>query len=101
MIKTDIAVPVANLVVTNADLSSVLGARRYQDTRLRTGLSSFNLEVVYRDHGAVEQLLLPVGGANAQTVTARDLQWRGRTIVFRTPAYHHRYTFRIGPRSIR
>ena len=42
VIEADIAVPVAYLIVTKADLTAVLGARRYQDTRLRTGLSSFN-----------------------------------------------------------
>ena len=59
MIETDIAVPVTDLVVTESDLTPILGARRYQDTGLRTGLSSFNLKVFNRDHGAVEQLLLP------------------------------------------
>ena len=75
MIETDIAVPVADLVVAERDGPPIFGTRRYQDTRLRSGLSPLNLEVVHRDHGAVEQLLLPVGGANAQLVAACDLQW--------------------------
>ena len=87
--------------MTENDLSSVLGARRYQNTRLRTGLASLNLEVVDRDHGAVEQLLLPVSGANAQPVAAHDLQWRGCSLVFRPPAYDHRHPVRIGPFPIR
>ena len=101
MVKTDIAVPVADLVVTERDGSSILGAGRYQDTRLRTGLAPLNLEVVHRDHGAVEQLLLPVGGADTQAIAARDLQRRGCPVVFRAPAYNHRHPVRIGPFSIR
>ena len=77
VVETDIAVPVADLIVKESDFTAILGARRYQDTRFRTGLSSFNLEVLDRDHGAVEQLLLPVGCADAQPVAARDLQRRG------------------------
>ena len=76
-------------------------ARRYQDTRLRTGPSPLNLEFLHRDHGAVEQLLLPVGGANAQPVAACDLQRRGCLLVFRTPAYNNRHPVRISPLSIR
>ena len=77
MVETDIAVPVADFIVMESDLATVLGACRYQVTRRRSGLAPLNLEVLYRDHGAVEQLLLPVGGANAQPVAAHDLQWRG------------------------
>ena len=101
VIETDIAVPVADLVVAERDSSPILGARRYQNTRLRSGLAPFNLEVLHRDHGAVEQLLLPVRGADAQPLAACDLQRRGRPIVFRAPAYDHRHPFRIGPFSIR
>ena len=101
MIETDIAVPVTDLVVTESDLTPILGARRYQDTGLRTGLAHFNLEVFNRDHGAVEQLLLPVCGADAQLVAARDLQRRGRPFVLRAPADDNRHPVRIGPFSIR
>ena len=71
--------------------------RRYQDTRLRTGLAHFNLEVFNRDHGAVEQLLLPVCGTDTQLVPASDLQRRGRPLVLRPPTYHHRHPVLIGP----
>ena len=101
MIEADIAVPVADLVVMERYGPPILGTCRYQDTRLRSGLSPLNLEVVHRDHGAVEQLLLPVGGADAQPVAARDLQWRGCSLVFRPPAYDHRHPVRIGPFPIR
>ena len=101
VIETDIAVPVADLIVTEADLSSVLCMAGNQDARLRTGLTFVNCEVVHRDHGAVEQLLLPVGGADTQPVAACDLERRSRPFVFRTPAYDHRHPFRIGPFSIR
>ena len=95
VIEADIAVPVADLIVTERYGTPILGTRRYQDTRLRTGLAPLNLEVVDRDHGAVEQLLLPVGGANAQPVAARNLQRRGCPFVFRAPAYDHRHPVRI------
>ena len=97
VIETYIAVPVADLVVTERDGPPVLGARRYQDTRLRSGLTHFNLEVLHRDHGAVEQLLLPVRGADAQPVAACDLQRRSRLLILRAPAYDHRHPFRIDP----
>ena len=100
MVETDIAVPVADFIVMESDLATVLGARRYQDTRRRSGLAPLNLKVLYRDHGAVEQLLLPVGGADAQPVAARDLQRRGCPFVFRAPADHHRHPVRIGPVGI-
>ena len=85
VIETDIAVPVANFVVMERDGPPILGARRYQDTRLRSGLAPFNLEVLYRDHGAVEQLLLPVRGADAQTVATYDLEWRSRPVRLPCP----------------
>ena len=83
MIETDIAVPVADLIVMERYGPSILGARRDQDTGLCSGLTPLNLEVLYRDHGAVEQLLLPVRGADAQPVAACDLEWRSRP--FRLP----------------
>ena len=101
MIEADIAVPVADLVVTERDSSPILGTCRYQDTRRRTGRTPLNLEVLHRDHGAVEELLLPVRGADAQPVAARDLQGRGCPIVFRAPADDDRHPVRIGPFSIR
>ena len=101
VIETDIAVPVADLVVAERDGSPILGACRYQDTRLRSGLTHFNLEVLHRDHGAVEQLLFPVRGPDTQPVPTRDLQRRGCSLVFRAPAYDHRHPFRIGPFPIR
>ena len=97
VIEPDIAVPVADLVVAERDGPPIFGTRRYQDTRLRSGLSSFNLEVLHRDHGAVEQLLLPVRGADAQLVSARDLKRRGCPIVFRAPADGDRHPVRMGP----
>ena len=52
----------------------ILGTCRYQDTRLRTGLASLNLEVLHRDHGAVEQLLFPSAWPpDTQPVPTRDL----------------------------
>ena len=101
VIEADIAVPVADLVVVERYVPPVFGTCRYQDTRLRTGLSSFNLEVLHRDHGAVEQLLLPVRGADAQPVATGDLQRRGCPVVFRALAYNNRHPARIGPLSIR
>ena len=106
MIQTYIAVPVADLVVTERDGPPVLGVRRYQDTRLLPGLAQFNIEVLHRDHGAVEQLLLPVGGADAQQVAACDLQRRCHLLILRSSAYDHRHPvridpFRVGPFSIR
>ena len=97
MIEADIAVPVANFVVMERYGPPILGARRYQDTRLRSGLTPLNLEVLDRDHGAVEQLLLPVRGADAQPVAACDLEWRSRPFVFRAPADDHRHPARMGP----
>ena len=38
MIETDIAVPVADLVVAERDGPPILGASRYQDTWFRTSL---------------------------------------------------------------
>ena len=97
MIETDIAVPVADFIVMESDLATVLGARRYQDTRLRSGLAPLNLEVLYRNHGAVKELLLPVRGANTQPVPARDLQRRCRPFVLCAPADDHRHPVHIGP----
>ena len=74
MIEADIAVPVADFVVMKRYGPPILGARQYQHTRFLTGLASLNLEVIHPDHGAVEQLLLPVRGADTQPVAARDLQ---------------------------
>ena len=76
VIEADIAVPVADFVVMERYGPPILGPCRYQDTWLRTGLAPLNLEVVHRDHGAVEQLLLPVGGADTQAIAARDLERR-------------------------
>ena len=45
MIEAEIAVPVADLVVAERYGTPIFGARRYQDTRLRSGLAPFNLEV--------------------------------------------------------
>ena len=103
VVETDIAVPVADFVVMERYGPPVLGTCGYQDTRLLTGLSFFNLEVLHRDYGAVEQLLLPVCGANAELVAAYDLQRRGCPLVFLrgAPAYDHRHPTRIGPFSIR
>ena len=101
VIETDIAVPVADLVVAERYGSPIFGARRYQDTRLRSGLASLNLEVLHRDHGSVEQLLLPVRGADTQPVAACDLERRGCPVVFCAPAYDHRHPVRIGPFSMR
>ena len=75
----------------------ILGAGRYKDTRLRSGLTHYNLEVLHRDHGAVEQLLFPVRGPDPQPVTARDLQRRGCPLVFRPPADDDRHPVRMGP----
>ena len=51
VVEADIAVPVADLVVAERYGLPVLGVRRYQDTRLRTGLAPLNLEVVDRGQG--------------------------------------------------
>ena len=101
VIETDIAVPVEDLIVTESDLTAILGTCRYQDTRLCSGLAFLNLQVLYRDHGAVKELLLPVRGADAQPVAACDLQRRGRPIVLRAPADDHRHPIRIGPLPVR
>ena len=85
----------------------VIGAGRDQDRepipsrlavpRLRPGpapgrlpLTVQDVEVLHRDHGAVEEPLLPTGGADAKPVADRDLQRRRRPVVLRPPAHRHR-----------
>ena len=94
VIETDIVLVVADLVVTEPHTAPVIGARRDQNRRrfgfwvrrgrrARTfrarsfpapGPAAQNLEVFHRDHGAVEQLLLPLRRADAQPVADGDLQ---------------------------
>ena len=122
VVEADVAVPVADLVVAESCAAAVVGARRDLDrgiagrpvaglarsrtrrppglrlpaVRLRSRPGRQHLEVFDGDHGAVEELLLPVGGADPQPVADRDLQGRGRAVVLRAPAHHDRYALDTG-----
>ena len=113
VIETDIAVPVADLVMAEADPAAVVGPAGNQHARLPAGLPAGfaaglpaglgpqDPEIVDRDHGAVEQLLVPVGGADPEPVAAGDLQRRGCPLVLRSPAHGDGYPVRIGRHALR
>ena len=100
VIEADVAVPVPDLVVTERHLAPVVGARRDQNrglvprfARSRPGLTPQDFQFLHGDHGAVEELLLPAGGADANAVADGDLQWRCRPVVLRSPANMDRHGF--------
>ena len=65
VIEPDVAVVVADLVVVERDGPAVLGVAVDAQARLFVGAALPELELVDDDDGAVEQLLLPVRGADA------------------------------------
>ena len=98
VVEADVAVPVPDLVVAERHPAPVIGAGRVISTgasstglsraspdvrpnpflalRVRSGRARQHLQVLHRDHGAVEELLLPAGGADAEPVAGGNLQRR-------------------------
>ena len=74
MVEADVAVVVADLVVVEGHGAAVFGVAVDAHARLFRGAVPREMEVVDDDDRAVEQLLLPVGGADAQAVTDGDFE---------------------------
>ena len=120
VIETDVAVPVADLVMAEGHPAPVVGARRDEDGGLLPcrlaglpepllaasppdgppfpprDLQVLHLDAFDGDDGAVEELLLPVGRADAQAVADGDLQRRRRPVVLGPAAHGDRDALDVG-----